>query len=503
VNAAGDRFYTVVFDLGGVLIDWNPRHLCRRLFGDEAAMERFLAEVCTMRWNEQQDAGRSWDEAIATLSAQHSQHAGLIAAYRARWDEMLGGPLAPSVAVLDELRGRNLQLYALTNWSHETFPVAWERYDFLHRFVGVMVSGQERLLKPDPAIFRRLLSRFGLLPQCTIYIDDVPRNVDAARRLGMRPAVSRRGHAARRALRGRRAGCGGRRWPWPWLRQPFPARCCRRSASTRSCSACAVAGGWWRRNFRWSLRRRRIQFAAACANWPRRDCASVSTAAIAPQEQRRGEQVGRKLALARKAVSLVRQGQVLLIDAGSTNAAIAAALPERMGLIVITNAPDIVLALIGREGFEILLLGGRIDPWIGGAVGAQTLQELHPVRADLCFPGACAIDADSGLWGFDSEESQLRRAMVEASGETVVVATSDKLDAAAMHRVAAIDEVQHLVVEHDVGRALRATFSSHGLTVHRADTAQHGAGVELCTAGQWHRAVRVTSRRRFIAGCAD
>lgn len=185
MNAAGGRFDTVVFDLGGVLIDWNPRHLYRRLFGDEAAMERFLAEVCTMQWNEQQDAGRGWDEAIATLSAQHPQHAGLIAAYRARWDEMLGGPLAPSVAVLDELRGRNLRLYALTNWSHETFPIAWDRYDFLHWFAGVMVSGQERLLKPDPAIFRRLLSRFGLLPQRTIYIDDASRNVDAARRLGM------------------------------------------------------------------------------------------------------------------------------------------------------------------------------------------------------------------------------------------------------------------------------------------------------------------------------
>lgn len=195
------------------------------------------------------------------------------------------------------------------------------------------------------------------------------------------------------------------------------------------------------------------------------------SAAIAPLKQRRGEQVGRKLALARKAVSLVRQGQVLLIDAGSTNAAIAAALPERMGLTVITNAPDIALALIEREGFEILLLGGRIDPRIGGVVGAQTLQELHRVRADLCFPGACAIDAESGLWGFDSEESLLKRAMVEASGETVVVATSDKLGAMATHRIAQTSEVQHLVVEHAVGRQARAAFGSRGVSVHRADPA--------------------------------
>ncbi|KZC18660.1 MULTISPECIES: DeoR/GlpR family DNA-binding transcription regulator [Rhodanobacter] len=195
------------------------------------------------------------------------------------------------------------------------------------------------------------------------------------------------------------------------------------------------------------------------------------SAAVAPLQQRRSEQVGRKLALARKAVSLVREGQVLLIDAGSTNAAIAAALPERMNLTVITNAPDIALALIEREGFEILLLGGRIDPRIGGAVGAQTLQELQRVRADLCFPGACAIDADSGLWGFDSEESLQKRAMIEASGETVVVATSDKLGTVATHRIAPIAEVQYLVVEHAVGRPVRAAFSARGVSVHRAEAA--------------------------------
>lgn len=192
------------------------------------------------------------------------------------------------------------------------------------------------------------------------------------------------------------------------------------------------------------------------------------SAAVAPLKQRRGEQVGRKLTLARTAVSLVREGQVLLIDAGSTNAAIAAALPERLGLTVITNAPDIALALVEREGFEILLLGGRVDPEVGGAVGAQTLEELRRIRADLCFPGACAIDVDSGLWGFDSEESLLKRAMIEASGETVVVATSEKLGAAATHRIAPITDVQHLVVEHAVGRSLRSAFSAHGVSVHRA-----------------------------------
>lgn len=197
-------------------------------------------------------------------------------------------------------------------------------------------------------------------------------------------------------------------------------------------------------------------------------------AAVAPLTQRRGEQAARKLALARTAVSLVRAGQVLLIDAGSTNAAIAAALPERMDLTVITNAPDIALALIDRAGFQILLLGGRINSRIGGAVGAQTLQELQRLRADLCFPGACAIDADSGLWGVDSEESLLKRAMIEASGETVVVATADKLGVVATHRIASIAEVGHLVLEYSVGRPLRAAFAAHGVSVHRAEPAGEG-----------------------------
>lgn len=195
------------------------------------------------------------------------------------------------------------------------------------------------------------------------------------------------------------------------------------------------------------------------------------SAVVAPLKQRRQEHAGRKLALGRKAATLVRQGQVLLIDAGSTNAAIAAALPRDFGLTVVTNAPDIAQILLEREGFEILLIGGRIDVRIGAAVGAQAVQEMQRVRADICFPGACAVDAIGGLWGFDSEEVLLKRAMVEASGETVVVATSDKLGTVATHRVAGIDEVQHLVVEHDAGRALRAAFTAHGVTVHRADAA--------------------------------
>jgi len=191
-------------------------------------------------------------------------------------------------------------------------------------------------------------------------------------------------------------------------------------------------------------------------------------------KQRRSEHGARKLALARKAATLVRQGQVLLIDAGSTNTAIASALPENFGLTVVTNAPDVARVLIDREGFEILMIGGRIDTSIGAAVGAQAIREIRRIRADLCFPGACAIDSAHGLWSFDSEEALLKRAMIEASGETVVVVTQEKLGSAATHQVASIAEVQHLVIEHAVDRAARSAFSVSGVIVHRADAVASG-----------------------------
>lgn len=120
MNGKYDVADTVVFDLGGVLVDWNPRCLYRRLFDDEAAMERFLAEVCTSAWNEQQDASRPWREAVESLNARFQQHAGLIAACRDGWRDMLGGVIQGSVDLLAELKASGVRLYALTNWSHET-----------------------------------------------------------------------------------------------------------------------------------------------------------------------------------------------------------------------------------------------------------------------------------------------------------------------------------------------------------------------------------------------
>ncbi|WP_430390574.1 DeoR/GlpR family DNA-binding transcription regulator [Dyella sp. 20L07] len=197
--------------------------------------------------------------------------------------------------------------------------------------------------------------------------------------------------------------------------------------------------------------------------------ALLPAATLTPLKQRRSEHSSRKLSLARKAAGLVRPGQTLLIDAGTTNIAIATVLPANAGLTVITNTPHIAQLLLDREGFDVLLIGGRIDPGIGGTVGAQATEQLRRVRADLCFPGACAIDAAHGLWGFDSEEALFKRAMIEASDETVVVATDDKLEAVALHQVAELARVQHLVVEHSADRATRAAFAARGVAVHRAD----------------------------------
>lgn len=177
---------TVVFDLGGVLIDWDPRHLYRKLFADdEAAMERFLSEICTSEWNLQQDAGRSWAEATALLKAEHPAHAGLIDAFHQRWPEMMAGEIEGTVAILHELKEAGTPLYALTNWSHETFPAALERFAFLSWFQGIVVSGQERLVKPDPQIYLLLVTRHGLRPEEIVYIDDNPHNAAVATSLGM------------------------------------------------------------------------------------------------------------------------------------------------------------------------------------------------------------------------------------------------------------------------------------------------------------------------------
>ena len=176
----------VTFDLGGVLIDWNPRHLYRQFFGaDEAAMERFLADVCTPEWNAQLDAGRPFAEAVDEVLAAHPDQAELITAYYQRWQEMLGPTLEGTVAILREVRAAGYPTYALSNWSAETFDVTRRRYPFLDDMDGILISGEVGVGKPDPAIFRAFLARFGLTAGETLFIDDWDRNVATASSLGI------------------------------------------------------------------------------------------------------------------------------------------------------------------------------------------------------------------------------------------------------------------------------------------------------------------------------
>jgi 2-haloacid dehalogenase len=181
---SSDRPTAVVFDLGGVLIDWNPRHLYRQMFSEEAAMERFLNEVTTAAWNLEQDRGRSFADGIAELVRDHSGHADLIEAYWHRWPEMLGEPLPGTVEILAALRATGVRLLALSNWSAETFPIGAARYPFLAWFEAIVVSGEVGLVKPDPALFRLMIDRHGIEPASTVFIDDSSANVQAAAALG-------------------------------------------------------------------------------------------------------------------------------------------------------------------------------------------------------------------------------------------------------------------------------------------------------------------------------
>ena len=176
----------VVFDVGGVLIDWDPRHLYRKLFaGDEPAMEHFLANVCTHEWNRSQDAGRSFAEGARLLKREHPQHAELIDAYGARFDEMMAGPIIGAVEILAELRERGIPLYILSNFSAETFPSALERFEFLRWFRGMVISGEVGVIKPDPRIYEIMLARYAIDPHRAVYIDDVAANAEAARPFGI------------------------------------------------------------------------------------------------------------------------------------------------------------------------------------------------------------------------------------------------------------------------------------------------------------------------------
>lgn len=179
---------TVIFDLGGVLIDWNPRRLYEKIFRSDVAIDYFLNNVVTSEWNELQDAGRPIAEANAYLINKFPEYTDEILAYYNRWEvEMLGGTIPGMKEILEYfIHAEHFgKVVALTNWSSETFPIAQEKFDFLKWFDGILVSGAESLKKPDPKIYELLLDRFQITPETSLFIDDSLRNVEAARRLGI------------------------------------------------------------------------------------------------------------------------------------------------------------------------------------------------------------------------------------------------------------------------------------------------------------------------------
>ncbi len=176
---------TVVFDVGNVLIRWDARQLFRQLLPDEAAIDRFYDEVDFSAWNLEQDRGRSFAEGIAHIDRHHPHYGHLARAYDARWQEAVPGVIEGSLAVLERLRASGVPLYAITNYSKEKWADSLLRFPFLGQFRDVVVSAHERLVKPDPAIYRVLLDRNGLAAGQCVFVDDSDKNVAAARAVGM------------------------------------------------------------------------------------------------------------------------------------------------------------------------------------------------------------------------------------------------------------------------------------------------------------------------------
>ncbi len=176
---------TAVFDVGNVLIRWDPFRVYREMIPDEAKRQWFLQNVCTSAWNLEQDRGRSWEEGVALLVASHPEWEAQIRAYDERWHEAVAGMIEDSVAVLEALKARGEKVYAITNFSREKWAECLIRFPFLQSFDGVVVSAHERVIKPDPAIYRILLERYDLAAEDCVFIDDSAKNIETARALGM------------------------------------------------------------------------------------------------------------------------------------------------------------------------------------------------------------------------------------------------------------------------------------------------------------------------------
>jgi 2-haloacid dehalogenase len=175
---------TIIFDLGGVLLDWNPHRLYAPHFNSSAEIDHFLHEINFAAWNAHQDAGRTFAEGVAALSQEFPHYADLIQLYHENWEESVPGPIEGTVKILKRLKQAGHPLFALTNFSAETFPIMRRRYGFLKLFEYILVSGEVGMIKPNPAIYDLLLKKIGRRADECLFIDDSAANVAAAAALG-------------------------------------------------------------------------------------------------------------------------------------------------------------------------------------------------------------------------------------------------------------------------------------------------------------------------------
>ena len=173
----------IIFDFGGVLVDWNPEYLYKKVFDNEKEMNYFLENICTPQWNMQQDAGRSLADGTKILQDKHPDYKELIGLFYDRWEEMLGDAIEENVQVLHLLK-QKYPIYGLTNWSAELIDIAYDRHDFFSQMKGIVVSGDEKLIKPDPKLYQVLLDRYNLKASESLFIDDNLNNIEAARKMG-------------------------------------------------------------------------------------------------------------------------------------------------------------------------------------------------------------------------------------------------------------------------------------------------------------------------------